>query len=308
MDSVNQGTIASYTFTNVSGNHTISVTFTYTGGSSGGSSSGGGSFEAKYTVSADKSPNGTVTLSATSVKEGGSVTITISPKKGYRIADVLINGVSVGVVSSYTIENISKNITVRAIFEKLEEDEAWVNPYSDVPDSAWYYAYVSYISRKGLMNGDGRHFDPDGDMTRAMAVTVLFRLGGDSGSYKNTFTDVDSGAWYGQAVAWASTNGIVSGVGGNRFAPKSPLSREQLAVMLYNYAKYKGLTITVTSGGVLDSYSDAGSVSEWAEDAINWAVSLGIISGDGVNLDPQGNATRAQIAAMLQRFIEYVDR
>ena len=236
------------------------------------------------------------------------MTVTITPEEGYRIADVLINGVSVGAVSSYTIEDIGKNITVQAIFEKLEEDEAWVNPYSDVPDSAWYYAYVSYISRKGLMNGDGRHFDPNGDMTRAMAVTVLFRLGGDSGSYKNTFSDVDSGAWYGQAVAWASANGIVSGVGGNRFAPENPLSREQLAVMLYNYAKYNCLDVIVTGGGVLDGYADSGSVSAWAEDAMIWAVSLGIISGDGVNLDPQGNATRAQIAAMLQRFIDYVDR
>ncbi|HEX2947339.1 MAG TPA: S-layer homology domain-containing protein [Clostridia bacterium] len=244
VDGVNQGTIATYTFSNVSGNHTISVTFTYTGGSPGGSSPGGGSSTTKYTLPANKSP----------------------------------------------------------------EDEAWVNPYSDVPGSTWYYASVCYISRKGLMNGDGGHFDPDGDMTRAMAVTVLFRLGGDSGSYKNTFSDVDSGAWYGQAVAWASANGITSGVGGNRFAPKSPLSREQLAVMLYNYAKSKGLTVTVTGNDVLDGYSDAGSVSAWAKDAMIWAVSLGIISGDGVNLDPQDNTTRAQIAAMLQRFIEYVGR
>jgi|GEM_PF-2036130 len=306
VDSVSLGVISSYTFSNVSGNHVISAAFTHTGESSGGSSSGGGSSEAKYTVSAGKSPNGKITLSATSVYKGGSVTVTITPEDGYRIADVLINGVSVGIVSSYTIENIRKNTTVQAVFEKIEEDSPgkWENPYSDVEESAWYYDSVSYVSRKGLMNGNGEHFDPDGGMTRAMVVTVLFRLSGDYASYENTFSDVDSGAWYEQATAWALAKGIVSGVGNNSFAPDISLSREQLAVMLYNYAKYKGLDVSLTDSSGLSGYADADSISTWAENAMKWAVSRGIISGDGSNLDPDGTATRAQIAAILHRFIE----
>ncbi len=303
--------------TDTAGNAVAVTTFTegttsgFTGkstSSSGDGASSGGSSTTKYSVSSATSTNGTVTLSATSVNQGGSVTLTITPDEGYRIADVLINGVSVGAVSSYTIKGVSKNTTIKVAFEKVEQEnaEAWINPYSDVEESTWYYNSVSYVSRKGLMNGDGKQFSPHGDMTRAMVVTVLLRLSGDTGSFDNTFSDVDSGAWYEQAVAWASANGIASGVGGNSFAPEKALSREQLAVMLYSYAKYKGLDVTVTDSGVLDGYSDTGSVSVWAEDAMNWAVGMGIVSGDGANLYPHDTATRAQIAAMLQRFIENV--
>jgi len=124
------------------------------------------------------------------------------------------------------------------------------------------------------MNGDGVSFNPNGDMTRAMVVTVLHRLSGDSDSYANTFRDVASGAWYEQA-AWAASNGIAGGVGNSSFAPENALSREQLAVMLYHYAKYKGLDVNGTDRGVLDGYSHNSSVSGWAEDDMKWAVSRG---------------------------------
>jgi hypothetical protein len=283
----------------------ISVSVNKASGS-GGSSSGGGSTKTYFPVSAVKTSNGTISLSVASVVKGGSVTVTITPDEGYQIADVLINGVSVGVVSSYTIKDISKNTTVKVTFEKVEEDnpEAWGNPYSDVRESTWYYEAVSYVSQNGLMKGDVSNFSPDGDMTRAMAVTVLFRLGGASGSYDNTFSDVPAGSWFENAAAWAASNGIASGMDNNSFAPQSTLSREQLTTMLYNYAKYKGLNVTVTGSSVLDGYADSGRVSAWAEGAMKWAVSARILSGDGGNLDPQGNTTRAQIAAVLQRFIE----
>ncbi|MEN6312953.1 MAG: YDG domain-containing protein [Clostridiaceae bacterium] len=301
---VSAGT-ATITVTTEDGGFAATCAVTVSNASSGGSYSEG-SLPTKYTVSATAASNGTVTLSAASVNKGGSVSVTITPNAGYRIADVLINGVSIGAVSTYTLTNVGENISVQVVFEKSEDDETWQNPYSDVGDSAWYHDAVRYVSQIGLMNGDGEHFNPDADMTRAMIVTVLFRLGGDSGSYENTFSDVASGAWYEQAVAWASANGISNGIGSSSFAPDNALSREQLAVMLYNYARYKGLDVTVADSGVLNAYTDADSVSSWAEDAMKWAVSLGIISGDGTGLDPQGNATRAQIAVMLQRFVENV--
>ena len=273
--------------------------------SSGGSSSSGGSTTPKYSVYSDTSPNGTVTLSAISVDPGGSVTVTITPDRGYRIADVLINGVSVGGVSSYTIKGVSKNTTVKVVFEKVKEDNVWVNTYSDVEESAWYYHYVSYVSQKGLMNGDGKQFNPDDDMTRAMVVTVLLRLSGDTGNFDNTFSDVDSDAWYEQAVAWASANGIASGVGGNSFAPEISLTREQLAVMLYNYAKYKGLNVSIGENTNILSYNDAASISDYAYTALQWACGSVIINGDGNGkLNPKSFATRAEVAAMLERFIK----
>jgi hypothetical protein len=137
-----------------------------------------------------------------------------------------------------------------------------------------------------------------------MAITVLYRLDGDNTSYENPFSDVASGAWYEKAAAWASVKGVAAGVGDNRFAPGNSLSRSQFAVMLYNYAKYKGLNAALKGGSVLEGYSDTGSIPVWAKSAMEWAVSEGIVSGDGANLSPKDNITRAQIAAMLQRFIE----
>jgi hypothetical protein len=282
----------------------ISVSVRNASSHGGGSSSGGESSTTQYTVSPDQGSNGTIKLSACSVASGTSVMVTVTPDKGYQIADVFINGVSVGAVSSYTIEHISKNTTVKAIFKKMDEDhpDAWVNPYSDLKESSWYYDSVRYVSRAGLMNGDGGHFNPNGEMTRAMIATVLYRLSGDSGSYQNTFFDMHSGAWYENAAAWAAKHGIASGIGGNQFAPESSITREQLAVMLYQYAKYKGLDVSIGANTNSLSYHDASTISSYAYEALQWACGAGIMNGNGNgNLNPQGSATRAEVAAMLQR-------
>jgi hypothetical protein len=140
-----------------------------------------------------------------------------------------------------------------------------------------------------------------------MLVTVLYCMSGDTVSYTNAFSDVPSGAWYEDAAAWAAANKIAGGTGDGRFAPDREITREQLAVMLYNYAKYKGYDVSVGEDTNILSYNDALTISDYAYAALQWACGAGIIGGDtSGNLNPRSGATRAEAAAMLQRFIENV--
>jgi len=207
--------------------------------------------------------------------------------------------------SSGTVNN-----TAGTTAETTETDNTGadtVSPFMDVDRNAWFYDSVMYVYKKGLMTGAASDsFNPAGGMTRGMLVTVLYRLDGKPGGYTNIYSDVMPGAWYEQAAAWAAAKGIANGVGNNRFAPESTLTREQLAVMLYNYAKCKGFDVNIADIGILNGYRDSDRVSVWAKEAVKWAVSAGIISGDGSNLNPQAFAARAEVAAMLQRFIKNV--
>ncbi len=172
--------------------------------------------------------------------------------------------------------------------------------------SGWYERYVNFVAARGIMNGTGGVlFMPDATMTRAMAVAVLHRMSGDRNSYTNSFADVTSGAWYEAAIAWASSNGIVSGIGSGRFAPESPVTREQLAVMLYNYAKHRGYDVSVGENTNILSYVDALTISEYAYAAMQWTCGAGFIQGDpNTKLKPQDYSTRAEVASLLQRFLE----
>lgn len=177
-------------------------------------------------------------------------------------------------------------------------------PFGDVSDTAWYYNSVKFAYENKLFSGvNSNNFDPDGEMTRAMLVTVIHRLAGEpDSSESHSFADVDND-YYTKAVMWSNTCGIITGVGKNSFAPSGLVTREQLAVMLMRYAKYKGYY--VSSEGNIDSFSDAQSVSDWASEAVKWANHEGIITGKSNSIiDPAGNATRAEVAAMLQRFAE----
>ncbi len=234
------------------------------------------------------SPSGKV-----SIPQGGSQTYVIAPYSGYRIEKVLVDGVSVGAVSSYTFSNVTSSHTIKAVFQSI---------FSDVDSSSWYFNSILDIYERGLMIGIGSgFFAPNGQVTRGMMVTILFNLSGDNGIYTNIYADVRHGSWYENQAAWASSKGVVSGVGPNCFAPDNNLTREQLAVMLYNYAKYEGYDVKA-NGSDLSGYKDADSISAWAKDAMVWAVGSGIITGDGTNLYPQGTATRAQVAAIIDRF------
>ena len=179
-------------------------------------------------------------------------------------------------------------------------------PFTDVSTSDWFYSDVMFVYENGLFSGtDSRSFSPNASMTRAMLVTVLYRLEGEpAGTGSSSFSDVRSGSYYEKAVAWAAANGIVTGTGSTSFSPDAKVTREQLAAILYRYAQYKKLD--TDAGAKLDSFSDAGNVSGYASEALSWTVSEGLINGASGRLMPKGDATRAQVAAILHRFVENV--
>ncbi|MDD4781646.1 MAG: S-layer homology domain-containing protein [Tissierellia bacterium] len=179
--------------------------------------------------------------------------------------------------------------------------------FDDVTEKDWFYKYVMYAVEKGLFTGTGENiFSPNKPMTRSMLVTVLYRLEGKLEIAKTaSFTDIPSGQWYSDAVSWSVEKEIVKGITETEFKPENNITREQLSVMLYRYAASKNKVSGVA--GSIDSFTDKDKVSSWAVDAIKWAVGQGIITGkSNGNLDPSGSATRAEVAAMLQRYIENV--
>ena len=178
-------------------------------------------------------------------------------------------------------------------------------PFDDVGWADWFHDNVVYVYENGLMNGTGAAaFEPDGTVTRGMIVTILHRLEGEPAvNYLMPFTDVAEGAWYAEAVRWAASEGIVTGVSETLFAPNDPITREQFAAILWRYAKYKGFDVSIGESANILSYADFGEIGEYAIPALQWACGEGIISGRGEGvLDPRGTATRAEAAAMLQRF------
>lgn len=178
------------------------------------------------------------------------------------------------------------------------------NYCADIEWGAWYIPAIDFVIGNGLMNGvSEERFDPNGSMTRAMLVTVLWRFEGSPKEGENSFTDLTAG-WYIDAVAWAAKNGIVTGVGDNKFNPNGSITREQMAAIIYRYAQKKGFD--TTNRGDLKSFPDGAKVSSYATDAIGWTVAESIINGNGGRLDPQGNATRAQVATILMRFIQNI--
>ena len=178
------------------------------------------------------------------------------------------------------------------------------NRFSDVSTGSWYYDAVQYVYSAGLMSGTGSYvFSPDGATTRGMIVTILYRLEGSPACGSASFSDVSSGKYYAQAVAWAAENGIVSGYSASRFGPENAITREQLAAILYRYAAYKGYDVSDLAS--LTGYADNDLVAAYAKTSFAWAVQAGIISGTGANrLSPSAGATRAQVAAMLMRFCQ----
>lgn len=183
-------------------------------------------------------------------------------------------------------------------------------PFTDVVAGTWYYGAAAYAYNNGLFAGmTPTTFAPNATMTRAMLVSVLWRLAGaPAPKAPNTFVDVPDGAWYTDAVTWAAENGVVSGIGGSRFDPSGFVTREQTAEILYNYAHSKGYDVSARAD--LTVFPDAGSVSGWAEEALSWANAAGLINGtvrDGQTiLDPQGSASRAQVAMILMNYVEHV--
>ena len=183
-------------------------------------------------------------------------------------------------------------------------------PFTDVPAGSWYYGAAAYAYNNGLFAGTtATTFAPDMTMTRAMLVSVLWRLAGEPAPKgTNTFDDMPDGTWYTDAVTWAAENGVVAGIGNGRFDPDGSVTREQTAVILFNYAQSKGYDVSARAD--LSAFPDAGSVSDWAQSALAWANASGLISGavrgTQTILNPQGSASRAQVAMILMGYVEHV--
>lgn len=188
-------------------------------------------------------------------------------------------------------------------------DEPVKLPFTDVAEDAWYLDEVRYVYEKDMMRGDGSEtlFNPNGTTTRAMIVTILYRLEGEPAAGVSMFADVKAGAWYADAVSWAAAHGIVNGRSTTEFAPGDPITRQELASILYRYAgSYKGYDVTARAE--LSSYPDAGTISAYARDAMAWANAEGLITGSNGMLIPRDSAVRAQSAAILMRFCENVGK
>ena len=258
-----------------------------------------------YRITVEATQGGTVTADPTAAKAGTTVTLTPVPDRGYQVGAVAVTdrfGEAVAVTEqaggTYTFTMPNGQVTVTVTFEETPL------PFTDVTEGDWFYDAVRYAYETGLMDGVGDNlFAPNSQTTRAQLVTILYRLagepepGGDSG-----FSDVAAGTWYTDAVAWAAENGIVNGTTDTTFAPGEDITREQLVTVLYRYAESKGYDVSASAD--LSGYPDAGQVQDYAQPAMAWAVAEGIVEGVDGNLNPAGNATRAQIATILMRFCE----
>ena len=292
---------------------TKSYTFKYThssGGSSGGSSSG----KTTYKVTTSAVNNGGVIASPSSAEKGATITITLSPDKGYKLDKLTVTDGSGKTVSTvkksdtvYTFTMPASAVKVGVSYVKATETPSKTK-FNDVSANDWFASAVDYVTGKGMMNGTADNtFSPKANTTRGMVVTVLYRLENQPSTSAASFTDVASGAYYANAVAWANANGIVSGYGSGKFGPNDKVTREQLAAILYRYAQYKKYDVSVGEDTNILSYDDAQSISSYAIPAIQWACGAGVVTGkSGSKLDPKGNATRAEVAAMLMRFCENV--
>ena len=245
-------------------------------------------------VEVGRSDNGTVTVSPANAAKGTTVTITANPGKGQELKSLEVidqNGNSLPLTDlgngKFSFVMPEGKVTIKSEFG---EANAFVNPYDDVKPGDWYYSAVEYVTVNGLMNGTGKGFEPNLATSRAMIWTILARM-----SDVNT---ASSGEWYAVAQQWAIANGVSDGT-----MPNGTITREQLAAMLYRYAVSKGM-VKGPATADLSVFADANSVSNYAVEAMQWAVSTGLIGGMDGKLNPQGSATRAQVATMLMRFAE----
>lgn len=276
---------------------------------SGGSSSSGGT---RSSVSVADSEHGSVKSSLLSALSGARVQLTVTPDAGYELSSLSVTDAGGGRLSLtpesggvYSFRMPDSAVTVSAQFVRQGSGSASAAlPFSDVSESDWYYGAVRYVYTNGMMNGtDPAAFSPALTTSRAMIVTILYRLEDDPAPASSDFVDVQPDMWYTGAVGWCSANGVVGGYGDGRFGPGDAITREQLAVILYRYAGLKGLNVSASD--TLSGFADAAAVSPYAQDAMRWAVGSGLISGkgDGI-LDPRGSATRAEAAAILTRFCQ----
>ena len=283
--------------------------------SSIGTSGGGSSSPATPTphlITTGETDSGTIIISHKTASKGETVTITAVPDDGFMLETLSAsdkNGNKIQLTketdTNYIFKMPASQVTVSATFtEIVVEPELTALPFGDIPRSAWYYEAVKYVYSNHLMQGTTETtFSPDTEMNRAMIATVLYRLENSPASTGDAFfIDVETNEWYTDAILWAAQNNVITGYGNNRFGPMDSVTREQLAVILYNYTVSKG--ISAEAAGDLSAFSDAKATSDWAEEAMSWAVGVGLLSGKGnATLDPTGTATRAEVAQMLMNYL-----
>ena len=266
-----------------------------------------------YEISTDIGDNGAISVDRYAT-EGERVTITVSPDDAYKLDDLSVtaNGKDVELTANgdgtFSFTMPSADVKISATFA---EDPDWTEPeepstevseiFTDVPANHWAVATIQYVYDNGLMTGiSANEFAPEATTTRAMIVSMLARLENVTSAESAGFADVSDGDWYATAVNWAANVGVVNGYEDNTFRPSQPITREQLAAILMNYASYKGEDVSARAD--LSNYTD--QPSAWATETMQWAVAEGLISGVTADqLQPQGNATRAQVAAILERFL-----
>ena len=277
------------------------------GGSSSGGSSSGGSTTTTRTITIQSSFGGKVTASASQAAQGKVITLTALPNSGYVLKSLTVttaSGTSVPVANQssgkYTFTMPAAAVTVKAVFAAQETDPDF--PFADVAKGSWYYEGVRYAYENGLMSGTGEGtFSPDLPTGRGMLVTILYRLAGSPAAGSASFTDVAKGQWYADGVAWASANGVVSGYPDGSFRPNDTITREQMAAILYQYARIQGKLDD--SRADLSIFSDLDSLSAYAKEPMSWAVAQGLFSGVSADtLAPGGSNTRAQAAVILTAF------
>lgn len=295
------------TVTTADGGYTASCKVTVTRPSAPSSGPGGGPL--RYGVEIKPSDNGTVKPSQTSAPKDAKITLTVTPDEGYALDKLTVtnsSGESVALTDNgdgtWTFTLPAMKVTVEATFvkEQSEPDPTSRTRFLDVDDNDWFCDAVYHCADNGIFQGtDENHFTPGGTMTRAMFATVLYRIAGEpAATAKNPFSDVKDGTWYTDAVLWAAGEKLVQGYGNGRFGPDDPVTREQMVTLFW---RYKGQP--AAEGGDLSLFADGDQISSWARDAFTWAVGAGVISGKGGGiLDPQGTATRAEVAQIIMNY------
>lgn len=260
----------------------------------------------RYDVAVSDGAHGSVSVSPKSASKGSTVTVTVTPDKGYALETLAVtdkNGSALDLTDKgggqYTFTMPSSPVTVAATFM---DDNTMLNFFVDVPAGAYYYDAVLWAAEGGIVTGtDAVHFSPDASCTRAQLVTFLWRaVGSPVVNYAMNFNDVDSGAYYAEAVHWAASEKIIEGTTAETFAPDAAVTRAQVVTMLYRFAKAQGMD-TTQGGMAIREFDDFDAVPAYALEAMDWAVNAGVLKGDNNRLLPQDNCTRAQIVTMLYR-------
>ena len=263
----------------------------------------------EHIVYVDKAANGSLKADTTWAADGQIVYVTATPDTGYVLSSLFVKTAKGDQLKVYEAKKTGtyyfympdQYVTVSAYFAPA----ASALPFNDVAYTSWYYDAVKFVYDKGIMDGVSYYrFAPDATITRGMVVTMLWRMAGEPYEAAAGFTDVAAGRYYTTAVAWAAKNGIVEGMTSTTFAPDQAITREQLASILYRYAKWLGFS---GYGSDISGYTDAGKVSSYAYDAMSWAVRSGVVTGTSARvLDPQGTASRAAAAQMFMNFYNYI--